>query len=300
MTSTSRRLPSIELVAVLALPLCAHAAAKGAAAKPASGPQIHQLELAVKAARAEVRLNGFPIGDSAAVEGRPAPLFSAPLNPYLAGKRNVLEVVVDAATGPDGKPLPMTGAAVEVTVRRFPKGAMVEPGAGELVTRYAAPKALLAELASGKRKPPVTLTHPFASEGPDFAAELYDAEPFADEAALRDYAMKLRALAEKGDVEALLAEFGPKVGAYAAAYAEAEATLSESLKGGIAGIVQGRPDLAFGRDDVEPRACAGGRIWELRRKGGVPLLRTARDADGFGAELPVFVAPRDGALRIVR
>lgn len=295
---------AVAALAALAVPPRAVAAgksapAKPAAAKPASGPQILQLDLSVKAARAEVRLNGFPLGHSNAA-GAIAPFFTAPLNPYLAGKRNVLELVVDAAKGPDGKPLPMTGAAVEVTVRRFAKGDMVEPGAGALVTRYAVPKAVLAELASGKRKPPVTVTHPFASEGPDFSAELHDAPPFADEAALRDYAMKLRGLAEKGDVDALLAEFGPKVSAYATAYAEPEAALAESLKQGLAALVEAKPDVAFGRDDVEPVSCAGGRVWELRRKGGAPLLRAPENADGFSAQIPVYVAARNGVLRVVR
>jgi len=296
MTSTSRsRLRSVTLAAALALPLCAHGAANGTAAKPASGPYVHQLQLAVAGARAEVRLNGFPLGEASSGSS-----FSAPVNPYLAGKRNALEIVVDAAPGPDGKPLPLRDVRVEATVRRFVQGAIVEPGAGEVVTQYVAPATAVAELASGKRKPPLTLTHPFSNQGPDFSAELLDTAPFADEAALRDYAMKLRGLAEKRDVDALLVEFGPKVRAYAAAYAKPEATFWDGLRGAIARIVEQKPDLAYGRDDVEPRACSGGRVWELRRKGGLPLLRTVPDSDGKVAQLRVFVAPRDGALRVVR
>jgi hypothetical protein len=281
----------LALAVVLPGPAGALAAASGGAANV----RIHQLQLDVKAARAEVRLNGFPLG-----EATPDSFFSAAVNPYLAGKRNVLEIVLDAPTGEDGKPLPMTGAALEVTVRRFAQGEVAEPGAGEVVTRYVAPAPVLGELASGQRKAPVTLTHPFASEGADFSAELLDAPPLADDAALRDYAMRLRALAEKKDVDALLAEFGPKLRAWAAAYGKPEAVYSASLRGVLARLVEGTPDLAFGRGDLEPRACAGGRVWELRRKGGLPLFRTVPVGDGPVLRLPVFVAPREGKLRVVR
>ena len=47
--------------------------------------------------------------------------------------------------------------------------------------------------------PPIAISHPFANDVVDFSAELLDAQPFADEEALRDYAMKLRALAARYD-----------------------------------------------------------------------------------------------------
>lgn len=260
---------------------------------------IHHLEVTVRSCRAEVRLNGFPLGNVEARSDAPAS-FEPPVNPYLAGARNVVEVVLDASTGFDGKVLPLARATLELTVRRFGVGEVVEPGAGELVTRFVLAPGQLAELPAGKRKPPITLTHRFANSAPDFSAELLDEKPFTDEKALREYAMKLRALVVNRDVAGLLAEFEPKLRVWGTAYAAPHADMEESLRGALVELVGEGVDVAFGREDVEPRAWCGGRIWELARRGGVPLLRRVGGPDGALTELPVYVALRGGVLRVVR
>lgn len=263
------------------------------------GHPIHHLEVVVQFARAELRLNGLPLGE---VEARDetASSFAPPVNPYLAGPRNVVEVVLDVSKDFDGKPLPFEKVQVELSVRRFEKGGIVEPGGGDLVTRFVPPPELLKEIADGKRKPPVTLTHRFATEGPDFSDELYGAEPFGDEKALRDYGMKLRALAVRRDVAGLLAEYEPKIEVWAKAYAEPAAAFSASLREELTQFIAAGADVAFTPDDVEPRSCCGGRIWELRRKRDLPLLRTLPGPEGERTEMTAFVAARGGALRIVR
>lgn len=260
---------------------------------------IHHLEIVVASARADLRLNGMPLGDVAARDAAPAS-FAPPVNPYLAGKRNLVEVVLDVAQGFDRKPRPFLEARLELSVRRFPKGGIVEPGGGELVTRYVLPPELLRDVAEGKRSPPITLTHPFANEGPDFSAELLDAAPFDDAEALRDYAMKLRSLAARRDVGGLAAEYEPKVGAWTAAYGEPRATFEASLRDVLSTFAEMGPDVAFTRDDVEPRSCCGGRVWELRRRRELPLLRTLPGPEGQRLQLTAFVAPRGGKLRVVR
>lgn len=260
---------------------------------------IHHLEIVVASARADVRLNGIPLGALAARD--PAPVsFAPPVNPFLAGARNVVEVTLDVSTGFDRNPMSFLDVRLELAVRRFPKGGIVEPGGGDLVTRYALPAELLRDLAEGRRAPPITVSHPFASEGPDFSPELLDAPPFDDEEALRDYAMRLRSLAARRDVGGLLAEHEPKIGAWTAAYDEPRADLQASLADVLARFVALGPDVAFVREDVEPRPCAGGRVWELRRRRGLPLLRTLPGAEGERLQLSSFVAPRGGKLRIVR
>lgn len=260
---------------------------------------IHHLEIAVQSARAEVRLNGFPV-ERVAARDETGASSAPPVNPYLAGARNLVEVVLDVSTSFDGQPLPFTAARFDLTVFRLEKGGIVEPGAGELVTRFVPPPELLAEIADGKRTPPVTLTHAFASEGPDFSAELLDAKPWADEAALLDYAMKLRGLAVKRDVAGLLAEYEPKTQAWSKAYAEPAPRFAESLREVLTDFFAAGADVAFTRDDVEPHSWCGGRIWELRRKRDLPLLRTLPGPEGERTELSAFVAPRDGVLRVVR
>lgn len=263
------------------------------------GHPIHHLEIVVGFARAEVRLNGLPVDEAVARNNVPVSV-APPVNPYLAGARNVIEVVLDTSTGFDGKPLPFTRATFEVTVRRFVKGEVVEPGAGELVTRFVPPPELLAEIAEGKRPPPVTLTHRFASPSVDFSAELLDAPPFTDEAALRDYAMRLRSLAVKRDVAGLLAEYEPKIHAWSVAYEEPVETLAASMQGVLADFIGAGADVAFTPDDIVLKSWCGGRVWELRRTRGLPLLRTLPGPDGERTELTAFVAPRSGKLRIVR
>jgi hypothetical protein len=260
---------------------------------------IHHLEGIVQFARADLRLNGFPLGD---VEARDetAWSFAPPVNPVLAGPRNVVEVILDVSMDFDGKPLPFEKVQIELTVRRFEKGGIVEPGAGELVTRLVPPPEVMKDIAEGKLKPPVTLTHRFASQGPDFSDELYDAKPFTDEKALRDYGVKLRGLVVKRDVAGLLAEHEPKVQAWAKAYAEPIDRFRASLKEELAKFIAAGADVAFTPDDIEARSCCGGRIWELRRKRNLPLLRTLPGEEGERSELSAFVALRGGALRIVR
>lgn len=260
---------------------------------------IHHLEAIVQFARADLRLNGFPLEE---VEARDetAWSFAPPVNPVLAGPRNVVEVILDVSKDFGGKPLPFEKVQLELTVRRFEKRDIVEPGAGELVTRLVPPPELLEEIAEGKRKPPVILTHRFASEGPDFSDELYDAEPFTDEKALRDYGVKLRRLAVMRDAAGLLAEHEPKVQVWAKAYDEPVDRFRASLQEELGKFIAAGADVAFTPDDIEPRACCGGRIWELRRKRDLPLLRTLPGAEGERSELSTFVALRGGALRIVR
>jgi hypothetical protein len=98
----------------------------------------------------------------------------------------------------------------------------------------------------------------------------------------------------------LLAEHEPKLRAWAASYAESHQALEASLHQELTEFLVEMPDTAFGPDDIVPRPWCGGRIWELGRKGGVPLLQSAPGPDGERTHLAIFVAPRDGALRVVR
>ena len=264
------------------------------------GHPIHHLMVSVVSARAEVRLNGLPVGEVAARDKGIPVSFAPPVNPFLADRRNEVEVVLDLSKGFDRKLLPFTAVRLEVELRRFEKGGIVEPGGGDLVTRYVLPPEVLRELAEGERTPPLTVSHRFANGGPDFSAELLDAAPFDDEEALRDYAMKLRGLAARRDVAGLAAEYAPKVRVWSVAYAEPEAAFAASLAEGVAEFVAAGPDLAFTRDDVVPVPRCGGRIWELRRRRDLPLLRTLPGEDDERTELTAFVASRGGALKIVR
>jgi hypothetical protein len=262
------------------------------------GTPIHHLEILARCCRADVRLNGFPLGVVVAA-GEHLAGFSPPVNPYLAGKRNLLEAEISTAEGPDGA-VPFERAELQLVVRRFEKGDIVEPGAGDVVSRYVLEGERKKEIEDGRAQAPVRISHRFETKGADLSADLLDARPHADVEALRDYAMKLRGLMAARDDGGLLVEHEPKVRAWAAAYEEPYDRLAASMGNGLRAFFGDGPDLAFAREDVELRPWCGSRIWELRRKGDLPLLRSGPLADGGRTHLDVFVAPRNGTLRIVR
>lgn len=262
------------------------------------GHPIYHLEADIQLCRVEIRLNDFPVYSLAALTDTPA-TFAPPINPWLVGELNILDVTifpVERAAGPSK----LDDASLTGNVRRFEKGDIVYPGAGQVVTEFSIPDELREQAREEELELPLSFTHVFANEAIDFSAELSDAPPFDDRAALVDYAIHLRDLARAGNVGALLEEHDPKVRAWVAAYDEPYEAFAESLRAELAGFLAAGELTPFERGDVELASCCGGRIWELRQRGGAPLLRTAPDAEGGRAQLPIFAAPRDGRLRVVR
>jgi hypothetical protein len=260
------------------------------------GHPIFHLELQVRSCEAELRLNGFPVIPSLTSPGALPVSFAPPVNPYLCGARNTVELVLRAAVAPGGSEAPFAAADFEMNVRRFEKGDIVEPGAGETVTFLSLPDELRERIRRGEQSPPATVFHKFPNELVDFSGELLDAPPFEDREAVVDYALHLRDLMAAGDVEALLAEYEPKAQAWVQAYGSPYQSILEKSRGTLAELIRDEPELNFTRADLDVRPYCGGRIWGLFRQGN---LHFARSAQGRG-RICIYAARRNGRLRVVR
>jgi hypothetical protein len=261
---------------------------------------IHHLEIICRGCEVRVKLNDMPIARLRA-PGPDAEHFAPPINPYLVGEENVIEIeVAPLAEGDDlGK------AEIDLAVRKFAKGEAVAPGQGPAVLEVAIHDELRERIREAQENDteldlPQTFYQSFDNEGPSFSEELLESTPFTDESALRDYAIHLRDLAAQKDADGLIAEMEPKIQAFMAAYDEPREPFYESLLSGLrdeflpAGI-----DADFGRDDVMLAPACGGRLWNLTRR-GAPLLQTRPDENGNTMQHDILVAPRDGALKVVR
>jgi hypothetical protein len=162
-------------------------AASAGAAKPGDGQlkPIYHLSLTVRSCQARLLLNGFPLISKSAGSNL-SESTAPPVNPYLAGKRNTVEIEIRPAVRDDGTEVPLTHADFEMDVREYHKGGIVEPGGGKLVTEFSMPPNVRKQLEKGKKlKLPLRFTHRFANGGGiDFSAELLDAPPFTDRKAV--------------------------------------------------------------------------------------------------------------------
>lgn len=265
---------------------------------------IHHLECKIERCALRVRLNDVPVVDLVATT-QPE-WFAPPINLYLIGEENMLELEVAPLPRDDGSAGDFADVSVEGAVRVYGKGDAVAPGEGpvvieltvmdELATRIREAKVRDEELES-----PQTFVFVFDNAGPSFEDELLEAAPFDDADGLRDYAIRLRDAMRSSDTAGLAAEMEPKVQAYALAYDDSADRIRQSL---IEVLEREYATLGFvtdfERDDVELVPAAGGRLWGLCRPGGLPLVQTPPDPDGNTMQIPIVVGLRDGALRIVR
>jgi hypothetical protein len=149
------------------------------------------------------------------------------------------------------------------------------------------------------RRNPLVISMRFTNRyGPDFSG-LFEEAPViegtpADTARLTRYALHLRDLMAQRDTAALYEEFFV---AFEDSYiASAPKPTPEGRRDHLASnrehiVLSGLTDeLNFDASDVGVRKWAGGRIWELNRGVGSPLLRN----------LPVYVAEVNGSLKVVR
>jgi hypothetical protein len=269
------------------------------------GTPIHHLEVICLGCEVRLKLNDLPLMRLVA-PGPDAEWYAPPINPYLVGEGNVVELEVRPLLDADGNPIDLGRARIELGVRKFEKGDAVAPGTGTPVLDVNVHEELQQRIAEAKERDeelemPQSFFHVFDNEGPSFSAELMESEPFTDENALRDYAIRLRDLAAARDADALLAEMEPKIQAYMVAYEEPRELFVESLGTGLrTEFLQANVITDFAKGDVELESCCGGRIWHLKRPGGAPLLQTAPDDAGNTMQFEIYAGPRDGAPRVVR
>ena len=260
---------------------------------------IYHLELAVNHCAVRLRLNGFPLMTLEA-DGEPSS-FVPPVNPYLVGERNMIEVEILPLIREGGVPSTFAQALIEGSVRGFEKGGIVHPGAGDDITIIEIPDELREQVIEDELTLPVSFTQVFSNEGADSSALFSGSAPFDDPDGLLDYGIALRDLAAARDVDGLLVEFQPKLAAYAAAYEETEQAFTESLREELqTTLLAGAVVSDFERGDLRLSPWCGGRVWEISAGANQPLLRTEEDDEGVAYSFQVFAAPIDGHYRIVR
>ncbi|MFK7989950.1 MAG: hypothetical protein AB8I08_28275 [Sandaracinaceae bacterium] len=269
------------------------------------GDPIYHLDLRVERCRARIRVNDLPFGELIAAGEQPE-WFAPPMNPYLVGSGNLVQVEVEPAFDDEGTATEIAEAVVELAVVRVERGGVVAPGEGDRVTTYAVGPELAqnirdAEEADEELEIPQTFFFLFDNEGARFDGTIRDDLPYGNQAALRTYAIRLRDLVRAGDVVGLVAEMEPKVLAYAEAYSDDAGRIRDSLAETLRDrIFPAGPTTEFEAPDVRLVSLAGGRIWELRKPDGRPLISTEPDEHGGTYQIPILVAETDGTLRVVR
>ena len=263
--------------------------------------RIYHLDLRVERARAVFSINDIPLGELVETEGQPE-TFAPPLNPYLIGRDNMVEVAVYPASDE----AELGDAVVSLAVVSLPKGDPMVHGGGTRVASFEIADELRARIEDARREEveleiPQRFFHLFDNGGAEFGELLRDRPPIGDESALRDYAIVLRDLVRAGNVDALVAEMEPKVQGYARAFDDDADRVRESLRTVLRqDILAASPTTEFDRDDVLVQPVAGGRLSALERPDGRPLISTEPDADGTSFQLPVIAGMHEGALKIHR
>jgi hypothetical protein len=269
-------------------------------------PPIHHIEFFVQHCEMRALLNGVPIAAITAITEH-TEHFAPPINPFLIGDGNVVEVSIRPARREDGTLTEWSEAKVELAVRTFGKDGIVVPGGGGPAITTADFTAELAERIEEAREAeeeleePQDFFHVFHNEAVSFASELVEADPFDDRAALIGYALHIRDLFARRDLDGFLEEVDAKCQVWSLAYDEPAQVFRDSIRSGLAGeFLPAGPVTDFGEDDIELLSIAGGRLWGLRRTGGLPLIQTPPDAEGGFMSFEIVVGVRDGRLRVVR
>ena len=206
-----------------------------------------------------------------------------------------------------------TGSGDGEVVERFSLEAALEAARAERAVAFARlveatpPAARAAVTADSPRHlavvPPVEVVVEFESPGAaGFRGRLVEGA-VAEREAVLDYAMRLRAMAQDRDIDALYQAFRPKNEDYDLAYPEDADGSKKTFREYIERLHHIGLLLDFDRNDVDPVSSNGGRVWELR----VPRAFTADDhflltegLDGYIRTQRVLVGVVDGELRVVR
>jgi hypothetical protein len=172
--------------------------------------------------------------------------------------------------------LPGASLSGRITVSR--RGTVVEAGGGPLA------------LPSGDNR-----EWRFDSEIAPLAKVLA-AATVSGEASMRAFAVALGEAFRAGDEGTLLRLFASKIDGYAEGFGQPREAMEAALRQGFLPFL-GR-DPGFAEADVEAVPHCGGRIFELRRRDGSPLL-SVHEADG-STQMEVFAALLPGGPAVVR
>lgn len=204
-----------------------------------------------------VTCNGFPVYRH---EGVDPFAFSGPINHYLVGKGNKLQVQFSRKGG---------NARFEAGISNLSAGDMADTSDASDIS-----------LPDGD-----SLEHSFDSDEDGFSALLAEATP-ADEKSMLDFAIKFRDALRGGDESGLLAPQRFRMEGAAKTYGMPIEVIKPQLMEMMKGLADGGANFEAG--DIEALGWCDNRIWEIRRKDGNALLYKKEEDGSFS--MPAFVA----------
>ena len=264
-----------------------------------------------------ITLNGFPLWVQGFKGQATRNEFDVSLNTALVGSGNQVAVSMEPRLRSGGKHLQVADIDWEAWVRGHFDERVTEITEAEVDSAYRAwvgraeekwteyrsrveEGALDSMRAWAARNPMVVSTRFDNEHGPDFSRVFEEAPVLKDTPATRkrltDYAMRLRDLLRDRRGAELYREVRPAVRARAGDdFAETSdsvraARWSKDATKGKGWFTDVEADADFSRSDVQLRRWVEGRVWELFREEGKPLLG--------GWE--IFVGEREGELKVVR
>jgi hypothetical protein len=213
-------------------------------------------------------INGYPIISADTAESGEAGFTSAPLNPFLVGKGNVLKVEI-TGRGKD--------AEFNARVEAFQPGDMVDSGGTGQISLDQ-------------------LEHTFDTDEDHFSELLKQAQP-----ATRDemvaFALKLRDLLNGKKRKEALALFRPKMEALAGVFGVPVNAVTEQVEEVIGTMCKAKHQ--FDKADVNAQSCCDGKLWQLLDKQGNALIRM-EDQDGGTFSMDITAAKLPQGILIVR
>ncbi|MCB9895584.1 MAG: hypothetical protein H6839_14140 [Planctomycetes bacterium] len=236
--------------------------------------QIWQLSANYQGITATGSINGFPCISADTGESGESGFTTAPLNPFLIGKGNVLRIEVTAKT---------KDATLNCSVEDAMTGDIVDTGNA-------------AEIKLPDGDPPHVVEIKFDSPQEGFATLLGQLKP-ADEKAIVDYALKLRDMFNAKDFDGLKKEMMPKFEDLAASFGHP----LEAMVAQVGEMLQAfsSKEHEFEAADIKAEPCCDNKLWKLTAaKDGKALIRIEED-DGM-MSLDAVVGVLDSGPAIVR
>jgi len=231
-------------------------------------PTVVTLSLSDSGCRYTVTLNGVDL-----VHDEDADIFTMPVNPWLAGKDNTVDLTVKPVKGK--------------------KECEAQLKVEEMDRANWRTHVLALGKVDGK-----TGKASFSFESRiDALTAWKKAAPFKDEKALKAYAVKLADLARTGKWDLWLVEARPKYEELAKAFEAPRAALMEADQNAFSGFEEILPPLKASQVVLEP--ILDGRLWRLRIKKHETSLFVVQQGDTEEA-MEIIVGQVDGELRVVR
>lgn len=241
-------------------------------------PEFYYLQVTAIDCEVTCTLNGFPVYELNA-QGELSN--QIPVNLYLIGKKNKLEIRIKPNTNTPGK--------VQASTYLYDASEVVSTD-DEQNDR----EIFKVESSDGVKE----AVFYFDNDKFDFSTVISQGPVIDQESELKAYASELLTLIKKKDVKQLLSAMKPKVRDYAISFSAPEETLVKSLEGQLSEMLSESKLKKPSIDDIGFVSYCGGRLWRLKIKPDLPFIYASEDDNVIS--LDIYVAKVDGALKIVR